>query len=285
MMRLAVLVTCYNRVETSLASLRRLDACLTALPEIDATIFAIDDASPDGTGGRLKEAIPGLVLAYGNGNLFWNGGMCSAYRLARKHGSFDAYLLFNDDVIVDAEAIKSFFADFRRLNAQQPAILVGSTRSREGGEITYTALRRVSLWRPMAIERVMPNGTLQPCDSFNGNFVMVPGAFFEEVGGLDPRYKHAYGDLDLGYVAGQHGILRLLAAEPIGWCEPHAPLPPPTTWLERLQRKTRGMWVKHDSFLQRSYFLLKHASLPAAAPQIALAAAKRVAARITEALN
>lgn len=281
----AVLVTCYNRVATTLPSLERLDRCLRSLENIDVTLFVVDDASPDGTGAQLKSALPAIVLAYGTGSLFWNGGMCRAYALARDHGSFDAYLLFNDDVIIDCEKLPGFFEDFRQLNHDRPAILAGATRAVERDAITYSAFRRVSRFNPMAVVHVYPAGKVQTCDSFNGNFVLVPGSFFEEVGGLDPNFEHCYGDLDLGYVATRRGVECFLGAEPIGRCDNNDPPPPSKGWLGRLQQRVRRPWLKRDDLRQRSYFLRKHASSAMAVPLIMLAAVRRLALHVANSLK
>jgi GT2 family glycosyltransferase len=263
--KLAVLVTCYNRVATSEQTLVMLDECLRQESRFDTTIFVVDDGSPDGTGARLKELISDVVLEYGEGNLFWNGGMCRAYQAARKHGSFDAYLLFNDDVFIDRDHVLAFFDKYLELNAERPAALAGSTRWHGSDAISYSAFRRASRVSPLSIERVQPDGTLQRCDTFNGNFVLVPGRFFEQVGGLDRRFRHTYGDIDLGYVAGKHGVPTYLAPMPIGRCDGHAPPPESGRNLPRLLRWLLRPWGKRDDLSQRALFIHKHA-FPLTAP-------------------
>jgi GT2 family glycosyltransferase len=279
--KLAVLVTCHNRIAVSEQTLPKLDECLRSLPAIDSTIFVVDDGSSDGTGARLKALLPDIVLEYGSGDLFWNGGMCRAYEIARQRGSFDAYLLFNDDVFVDCGAVRSSLDHYLRLNDKRPAILAASTQSHGSEAISYSAFRRLSRLRPLSVERVHPDGTLQPCDSFNGNFVLVPGPFFEQIGGLDRRFRHGYGDIDLGYVARNHGVVSYLAPMPIGRCDGHTPTSksqprsPALRWLMH-------PWGKGDSLHQRALFIRKH-SLAFAVPfLIGGVAVRRCAFKIGE---
>jgi len=280
-LKLAVLVTCHNRVAVSEQTLPGLDACLKSLPGIESTIFVVDDGSSDGTGTRLKALLPNIVLEYGSGNLFWNGGMCRAYEIARRQRSFDAYLLFNDDVFIDCEAVRSSLDRFVRLNEKGPAILAGSTQSHDSEAVSYSAFRRLSRLRPLSVERVHPDGTLKPCDSFNGNFVLVPGPFFEEIGGLDRRFRHGYGDIDLGYVAREHGVVSYLAPVPIGRCDGHAPSTksqsrwPVLRWLMH-------PWGKGDSLRQRVLFIRKHSPAFAVPFLVGGVAVRRCAFKIGE---
>jgi GT2 family glycosyltransferase len=218
-MRLAVLITCYNRISVTLGGLGALRSGLDPIADLDYEIFLVDDASADGTADAIRGAHPDVHVIEGTGSLFWNGGMCRAFREANRVASFDAYLLFNDDVTVSARGVADVFEDFRQANLRNPAIVAASTTSQDGTSVTYTGFRQTSRIRPRAFDRVYPNGTMLPIDVFNGNFVLVPGPFFEAIGGLDPGYVHSLGDLDLGLVAKAKGINIWLARHPVGSCD------------------------------------------------------------------
>lgn len=219
-MRVAVLITCFNRKATTLRGLSALRASLDNVPGVTYSIFLVDDASTDGTGQAVSSEHPDVNVIQGTGSLFWNGGMCHAYEAARASGPFDAYLLFNDDVATEAEGVKAFFADYLSANSKAPSILVGSTTSSEGSKITYSGFRRIpTIWRPRASVRVVPDGTFRDIDMPNGNFVLVPAPFFESIGGLDPGYVHNFGDVDLGLVAKKHGVNVFLAPSTVGVCD------------------------------------------------------------------
>lgn len=274
-MKLAVLVACYNRAQTTLASLSRLNNALKSIDFIDSKIFLIDDMSPDKTGELISHNIPEAVVEYGNGHLYWNRGMCAAYSAAQKHGRFDAYLMFNDDVIINIGAVQRLFSEYHIINTNKDIILAGSTLSPDGRAVTYSAFRRLSRYRPLAVRRLLPNGKLQRCDSFNGNFVVIPGRFFEKVGGLDPYFKHGYGDLDLGYVAQRSNIPTYLFGEPIGFCAENTSAPRASTIRKRFQQWAQKPWLAHDSIRERAYIIWKHAPFMAAIVQICLAIARR----------
>jgi GT2 family glycosyltransferase len=45
---------------------------------------------------------------------------------------------------------------------------------------------------------IPPSDELVPCDTMNGNFVIIPAAVVTKIGNLDPMYTHAFGDFDYG---------------------------------------------------------------------------------------
>lgn len=282
-MKIAVLATCHNRKAITIAGLSSLVNALRTVPSIEPSFVVVDDGSIDGTGAEIAHHFPEMTVVYGDGSLFWNGGMCRAFQVAQSLGRFDGYLLFNDDVSVDAGIASVFFAEYSYLNADAPAILVASTTD-EVGNISYSGMKRVSRRRPLAVTRIDPNGSLQRCDTFNGNFVLVPGAFFESVGGLDPYFKHAYGDVDLGYRATKAGITVWLAGSPIGQCNPAPPIQQPTNKREHRLQKLRARWLKRDSLLQRIRFTFRHAPVPMALVLVAGATIKYLQLKIVEQL-
>ena len=70
---IAVLITCFNRRETTLR-------CLRALYEQELPAGAMlrvvltDDGSSDGTGDAVRTEFPGVVVLQGDGNQYWVGG-------------------------------------------------------------------------------------------------------------------------------------------------------------------------------------------------------------------
>lgn len=252
-LRIAVLVTCHNRREVTLASISRLLSAGRATPEVSLRIFVVDDGSSDGTAEALSAlSASDLNIIEGTGRLFWAGGMRAAFQGAQAFGPFDAYLLFNDDVRINEDSFREAVSEYCELNLKQPSALAASTVG-ERGEVTYSAFRRLS-WNPLKLARVYPTGTLERCDTFNGNFVLVPARAFEELGGLDPTYIHAYADLDLGFELQRLGVPSFLASRPIGQCDAN----PPSEARGVLRRVICGTWGKMDSPSQRSHFLSKN---------------------------
>lgn len=79
MMRIAVLMTCYNRVETTLRCLRLL---FEQKGDFDVSVFLVDDGSSDKTGERVKANFPQVNAIKGTGALYWCKGMNLAWRTA-----------------------------------------------------------------------------------------------------------------------------------------------------------------------------------------------------------
>ncbi|MEV8147985.1 glycosyltransferase [Arthrobacter sp. NPDC080073] len=217
-MNIAVLCAVYNRKETTIRGLTSLLKATAETP-YSLEIFLLDDGSSDGTAEKVGELFPEVTIISGSGDLYWNRGMCKAFEASLASRDYDAYLLFNDDVEVLPQSTQTFFSEYERLNAIRPTIVVGSTISRSSGETTYGAFVETSRIKALAFASVGAVDETTVCDTFNGNFVLVPGAFFRKVGGLDPKYHHGLGDIDLGLVARRHGVNSVLASDPIGYCE------------------------------------------------------------------
>lgn len=237
-MHIAVLMACYNRVTLTTRFLEQLDEVRNSL-NCAVTTFLLDDGSQDGTSEAVAARFPDVVLVHGNGSLFWNGGMCAAYQKAKQIGSFDAYLLANDDVDLFVGKAIDFIRryDSYRL-ADRHVCLVGETISATSGEVTYGGFNRGSRWKATEFQRThVPRAEVDfPCETFNANFVLVPGRGFEQVGGLDPNYKHGFGDLDLGLALGAIGYKSMVYSEPIGVCEKGPSLSDRLSVLSRRKR-------------------------------------------------
>jgi GT2 family glycosyltransferase len=271
--RIAVLVACYNRWRVTLPNLGEiLDALKAAHTSFQ--VFLLDDASPDGTGRRVREAYPEVKVIDGDGHLYWNRGMHRLHKVAREEKAWDAYLLFNDDVTVDASAVSQFLALWRVLNSEEPTTLVGATTALTGKRITYSGMRQTSPRRPLRLSAVEPSERPLPIDSFNGNFVLIPANAFDGVGGLDEYYKHSFGDVDLGLSLRAKGHRILLAPGTIGRCDDRPPAVPSRHGL--MERMRRGLTGLEDP-RQHMHLVWKHApTRVSAAVAIAGMLAKRL---------
>lgn len=257
--RIAVVMACYNRRETTLRCLRSLAS--QDMLNVDVAVYLLDDASPDGTGNAVSSEFPQVVVIQGTGDLFWGGGMRAAMLEASK-SQFDFMLWLNDDVELDRGALRIVLEAYSQLPQEcDPAkqILVGATRDPQNGSISYSGFRRVSRWHPTRIERVAPQDrSLTPCDTMNGNFVLVPSQLFERLGPIDEAYVHQLGDIDYGYRALKHGGGVWIAPSTIGTCSPNVGLKayrdPSKSISERLRalRGPHGLPLKSwMTFLQR----------------------------------
>ena len=132
-MNIAVLMTCYNRKETTL---RCLASLLQAMRRVASQggektfhLFLVDDGSSDGTSEAVRkwheEVRPfanfnfRLKLIAGTGDLFWSRGMALAWKEALRceqgqlfaADAFSHFLWLNDDVFLDTDALQVLLAD------------------------------------------------------------------------------------------------------------------------------------------------------------------------------
>ena len=106
-MRLAVLMTCHNRVATTLECLKRL---IPQLGNADK-VFLVDDGSTDGTGAKVRSEFPMIRVIDADGTLYWAKGMRKAWETAaEEHSDWDAYLWLNDDTMLSGDAIATMLS-------------------------------------------------------------------------------------------------------------------------------------------------------------------------------
>lgn len=231
-MRLAVLCASYNRAETTIKGLTGLWAILSTIPGIEPQLFLLDDASPDGTAALVRKAMPNAVVVDGNGRLFWNRGMRAAYGAARSVGGWDAYLIFNDDALLEPEGVRALFETYSRLNIAMPTACVGYFSNLAGTARTYGGYLRGPGFSPLSLIPVAVTKEDRRCDTFNGNFVLIPARQLEAIDPFPSVFHHQFGDIDIGYGLGRLGVQIIECAAPVGRCDRN-PAPDNTTLSKR----------------------------------------------------
>lgn len=224
--RVGVIIASHNRVDQTLAALRALHEQKVA-DAVDLTTYLLDDASTDGTPQRVVEEFGDVHMLHGDGQLFWNGGMRRAFAAALRD-RHDHYLWLNDDTVMDTDALAILLATHRMVSArgERPAIVAGSTRDPDTGELTYGGVQRRMRTRPLRFDLVTPGEAPQQCDTMNGNCVLIPSGVAERVGNLEPGYRHAMGDYDYGLRARAEGCDVWITPGTIATCADN-PIPVP----------------------------------------------------------
>jgi GT2 family glycosyltransferase len=113
--------------------------------------------------------------------------------------------------------------------------------------------------RPMRFDRVSPTGLPEPCDTMNGNVVLVPVEVDDVIGAFDTSLAHAMADIDIGLKARAAGFEVWQAGCSVGTCAtgvvPKAATfwsrtrqllapkgLPPAAWLRLTRRHAGALW-------------------------------------------
>ncbi|MEC5029408.1 MAG: glycosyltransferase family 2 protein [Oscillatoria sp. PMC 1051.18] len=217
--RVAALLTCFNRKAKTLACLEALYNQKLLANKVSIEVYLVDDGSNDGTTEAVSQAFPQVHIRRGTGNLFWNGGMRQAFTEAIKQ-DYDFYLWLNDDTLLYPHALTNLLDTHQSLTAQgHPRPLIsGSTQDADTGELTYGGVIRRSLLRPIKFDLLEPGDEAKPCDTINGNCVLIPRSVVEVVGNLDPAFTHYAGDWDYGLRARKQGCTVWISPGYVGTC-------------------------------------------------------------------
>jgi GT2 family glycosyltransferase len=218
--RVAALLTCFNRRETTVACLRALYR-QTAFAEVELSTYLVDDGSSDGTGAAVRREFPQVNVLQGDGQRFWCGGMRLAWDEASK-GDYDHYLWLNDDTLLYPDALHRVLAtaELLRTRLESDVIVVGTTKDPMTGERTYGGMAKdPGLFMPFS--RVEPGSEPMRCDTMCGNCVIVPRAVARRVGNLSSSFAHQLGDYDYGLRAAALGVSCWVAPGFVGTCSAH----------------------------------------------------------------
>lgn len=223
-MRIAILLTCYNRKDKTIRCLKSLhDSYIRTGSKHHIEIYLTDDGCTDGTSDAVKTLDLDFIVHVlkGSGTLYWNGGMNHSWKEAISHGGFDGYLWLNDDTIV----LDDFWNDINVADELaiskfgKKGIYVGSTCDSDGGVFTYGGFDFLSYWT-LKDKFILPNGKdFQLCQCAHGNITYISDEVVRKMGILCERYVHGGGDHDYTYLAYKAGFPVLVMPHYCGICE------------------------------------------------------------------
>lgn len=207
-MKVAVLLTCFNRKAKTEACLRKLFE--QTLPEnTKLTVFICDDNSSDGTGEMLTNYFPQVIVVKGDGNQFWGGGMRMAWKLAKKTDNFDFFLWLNDDTYLLENSLKKLLAEYNSIG--KTVVLTAACKRPGTDEFSYGGLNNQGV--------IKPNGSPQEVTYMNGNLVLIPKEVEEKIGLISKKFTHYLGDYDYGLRAQKAGFPCFTSSEYLAECE------------------------------------------------------------------
>lgn len=217
-MKLAILLTVHNRKEKTLLCLENLKK-QNLSNNLIVNIYLTDDGSTDGSYEAIRSNFPETFIIKGNGNLFWNRGMLTAWKEAAKF-DYDYYLWLNDDTILFSDSLQKI-VNISKSNYDN-SIIVGSTYGNEESRNTTYGGRKFG----RNYKLIIPDEQkCIPCDTFNGNIVLIPRKVFKTVGFNDSYFHHSFGDIDYGLSARNKGLINYIAPGYYGICKRNNPIP------------------------------------------------------------
>lgn len=260
-MKIAVLLTTYNRKEKTVACLQSLkDQRLPAGTTLE--VFLTDDASADGTVAAVKEVYPEAHVYHGTGSLYWAGGMRNTWREAINHNP-GFYLLLNDDTMLNEDAVAILLKNCA-MHSQAPSICIGSTCDNHSGEISYGGwkLEAKGRWKS---SRIHSKTSYMDCDFGNANIMLVPHAVVEKIGILAEHFTHSLADYDYTLKAKKAGFRVQVAPGFLGSCiDDHGRnwKSSNTTLKERIQYLKSPKGLAYKEYLQfiKDHFPLSYPS-------------------------
>ncbi|MCF8341778.1 MAG: glycosyltransferase family 2 protein [Chitinophagaceae bacterium] len=239
--KVAVLLTCHNRKEITIAC---LDSFYTTIKPDNFIfhIFLVDDGCIDGTSQAISLKYPEIFIIKGDGNLFWAGGMRLAWDEAMKNDNYYSFLLLNDDVVLSENSIINLIECDLNTSKKfgKRGIYVGSTMNSKG-ELTYGAEKLIRNDFIVRMKRLHPSNESVVCDFTNGNILLVSSDTVDKVGIFDKFYTHGTADYDYSRVVKKSGLPVILAPNILGFCENDHDVP----------------WVKEKSTLSYRISYLK----------------------------
>lgn len=248
-MNIAILLTCHNRVEKTLAFLRSL-VCLEHPDECQIDVYLNDDGSTDGTEERVASEFPKVHVIKGSGNDFWCGGMRRAWNAAVESGNdYDFFLWANDDVELYPDALTELLQIAESHDGV--GVVCGCFCDPDTGEFTYGGRDEKRL--------LLPSGKAQKCRYIHGNTVLVPKSTFAKIGMFDTRWTHGFGDTDYGLMCIKAGLNCLTTTKYIGSCKQHTIKAPWFSSEVPFRRRWELMWKPvGGSFREFVVFRRKH---------------------------
>lgn len=216
---IAVLLTCHNRKEKTLACLHSLFRANIPNGYV-FDVYLVDDGSTDGTGDEVKINFPDVHVIDGNGDLFWAGGMRLAWETAIEKDKYHAYLLLNDDVKLDVNFIYNLIETegFALKENGKTGIYSGSTIDPITKKTTYGALKIKTNHVVVRSQLLHPSEEPQKCELTNANILWISKETVNTIGVFDKRYTHGLADYDYSLQAIKNGIPVYLAPHIGGLC-------------------------------------------------------------------
>ncbi|MEU6389806.1 glycosyltransferase [Streptomyces sp. NPDC046939] len=226
-------MTTHNRRADTLATLDALAAQRDLPPGTRVRVHLVDAGSTDGTVAAVRDAHPGVQVTVVGADVRRGHGMRLASRNSRAAGSPEPthQLWLGTGVRLAPDALARLLETSNACDEE--AVVVGAVR--QGGTTTRSGRRRDG----RALALVEPGARPEPCDTYDGDVVLLPWAVRERVGDIDKVFRHGMGDYDHGFRARRAGIPAFVAPHHVG----DGPPPPAPQDSSKPGVPVREWWV------------------------------------------
>jgi GT2 family glycosyltransferase len=191
-----ILIPVYNRKETTLACLQRLEQT-GALKKYHTVV--IDDASTDGTAEAIKTSYPETLIVPGDGDLWWTGAIALGMNYAAAQQA-EYFIWLNDDCVPVDDTLFQLVAYMRN----HPNTIAAPTCYAED-----TAGHLIKQHNAFVGRRgfAASAGEVLPAEGLSGWCVGIPRAVFDKIGVPDvKKFPHYSGDDTYIYRATRAGF-------------------------------------------------------------------------------
>ena len=281
MVKIAVIITCHNRIDYTLSCLEKLFNAQQYYnnrntDSLFLSLYITDDGCTDGTPDEIRKSFKDrdIHIITGSGQLFWAGGMRLAWKTAVEDPEeWDFYLMLNDDTMMSMNCIEILF------NTHQYSIDKFGRAGIYSGITSYIDRPDIisyggSIWinRLLAkTQMLQPTGTPQLCDMTNANILLVPAAVFDELGIFYDGYQHAIADYDYTIQARKKGFPVLVTGDVCAECDDdHGTLEENGQRICAMSLKERIQYFHHPLHSNKDYLLFIRRNAPFRYPMVLL---------------
>ena len=230
-MKIAVLLTCFNRRQKTVSCLASLGTAYKNYNEnnkegrqLKIEIYLTDDGSSDGTADAAWSIVDyaPLHILQGSGSLYWAGGMRFCWKEAMKRNNeWDFYLLLNDDTDLLSCAFSELLSThvYSLNQTGKAGIYSGITCSKSNPkQLTYGGDVWVNHFLG-TMRRLDKTDVPQRCDMTNANILLVPKEVVNRIGIFYEKYQHDNADSDYSNYANKKGVPVWVTAGYCGVCD------------------------------------------------------------------
>ena len=193
-MNLSACIVTYNDCEEAL---RAAASVLEHTRRHPLTLYLVDNASPDGTGDQLHQAVQDGQLAPGDGQTVRvicrarNGGFGAGHNTVLPELSSDCHFILNPDIQLTDDTL-SDLAEW--MEAHPAAVMARPALCFPDGRTLLTSWKKYNDAYVMAGEDLSKPRQIEFC---TGSFAAVKTSAFRAAGGFDEKYFMYVEDADL----------------------------------------------------------------------------------------